>query len=72
MLCPKPVTAGTIIGESEEGLAFADQDCGDEFSNCGANAKPLRRCMKYQKKRSLNAKRLIIFAAIFVVASRRV
>jgi hypothetical protein len=42
MLCPKPHNAGTIIGVSEEGLAFAERDFRDEFENSGANAKPLQ------------------------------
>jgi hypothetical protein len=34
-------TQGQFIGESEEGSAFANRDCRGEFTNCGANAKPL-------------------------------
>jgi len=55
MLCPNlatqgqlvnaltnPTKQGQFIGESEEGLAFAIQDCGGEYKNIGANAKPLQ------------------------------
>jgi hypothetical protein len=41
MLCPKLATQGQFIDKSEEGLAFADRDCGG-IKNIGANAKPLR------------------------------
>ena len=42
MLCPKLATQGQFIGESAKGLAFAFQDCSEEYQNIGANAKPLQ------------------------------
>jgi hypothetical protein len=42
MLCPKLATQGQFIGESTKGLAFALQDCSEEYKNVGANAKPLQ------------------------------
>jgi hypothetical protein len=45
MLCPNLATQGQFIGESTEGLAFAFQDCGGEYKNIGANAKPLQICV---------------------------
>jgi hypothetical protein len=44
MLCPNLTTQGQFIGKSTKGLAFAFQDCGGEYKNIGANAKPLRIC----------------------------
>jgi hypothetical protein len=35
-------TQGQFVGESEEGLAFANGDFGGEFRSIAANAKPLR------------------------------
>jgi hypothetical protein len=45
MLCPNLATQGQLIGESTEGLAFAFLDCGGEYKNIGANAKPLQICV---------------------------
>ncbi len=33
---------GQFVGESEEGLAFANGDFGGEFRSIAANTKPLR------------------------------
>jgi hypothetical protein len=35
-------TYSQVFPMFEQGLAFANRDCSDEFRDCGANAKPLR------------------------------
>ncbi len=44
MLCPRLVTQGQFIDESEKSLAFAIQDWSREYENIAANAKPLQAC----------------------------
>ena len=42
MLCPNLATQGQFIDESDEGRAFAIDDCGGELWDFGANALPLQ------------------------------